>query len=570
MSINTNIQQSNQQQKDKQLDKKSKETPSHMHKLLNRLGYIVEKRFISRKKQDQIRADLTMKAFVPPGLEAIQMVRNFSICNETEKYFLLPRFYGLRKFGQPIRIDYQIQPQSRVNVNVTAQILPHQVEAYRQSINAFRRRGGGILCLPCGYGKTVLGIILALKVLKMKTLIIVHKEFLKLQWIERIEMFSNARIGIIQSAKVDVKDKDIVIGMLQSISMKKYPREIFDEFGLVIIDEVHHIGAEVFSRALSKISTKYMLGLSATPNRPDKLDSVFKYYIGDIFHREQRKGVNTIYVKKLKIVSNMVEYNTVTRVTRGIEMIDTTNMHTQIARCNERNRLIVHMLCELYTKQQRKVLVLSARIEQLLQLKTMLEQMNVINEFGKPITFGLYIGKPTEMTRVSYRQMLKDSEKCDVVLATVHYASEALDIPDLDTLLLCSSISSEGMIEQACGRILRKFHERKHPYIIDMIDNCGNFTKHFGKRNKFYVNEGYKVMEHRIILEETVLYNRFDEREIDELNDYLCSEEMEKYSKDAEKLKIRMKRSRRDRMNKSHKSRKIRTPVDDIPSECIL
>ncbi len=524
-----------------------------MHKLLNRLGYIVEKEKLLENDVKQIRDELTMTPFVIPTMRDIQVAKSFNICMETSKYFLLPRFYGLRKFGKPNKIDYKITSESYVDVNVTANILPHQVDAYTNSVNAFKRCGGGILCLPCGYGKTVLGIILALRVLKLKTLIIVHKEFLKLQWIERIEMFSNARIGIIQANKTDVKDKDIVIGMLQSISMKDYPRELFQDFGLAIIDEVHHIGAEVFSRALNKISTKYMLGLSATPNRPDGLDKVFKYYMGEIFHKELRKGVNTVYVKKLVVNSNLVEYDEVRRKMRGKDMVDTITMHTQISRCRDRNRLIIHILEQLYTHQQRKILVLSMRIEQLLYIKRTLEQMRIKSHTtGKLMTFGLYIGKPSEMNKHSYRQMLKDSEKCDIVLATVHYASEALDIPDLNALLLCSSVSSESMIEQSCGRILRKFHKDKYPIIIDLVDQSGNFSKHFSIRHRFYKQEDYKIMQYNMVLEEIVLHERFDEVLVSQLDEFLISTDIKKYA-----------------IKRQSKSKKEKT-TNDAPIECVL
>ena len=101
------------------------------------------------------------------------------------------------------------------------------------------------------------------------------------QWIERIEQFlPDARIGIIQQNKVKVQGKDIVIAMIQSISMKNYPMEIFDQFGLSIFDECHHISSQVFSRCLPKVGNKYMLGLSATPKRKDGLSKVFHWYLG--------------------------------------------------------------------------------------------------------------------------------------------------------------------------------------------------------------------------------------------------------------------------------------------------
>ena len=81
------------------------------------------------------------------------------------------------------------------------------------------------------------------------------------QWVERIKQFlPDAKIGKIQGKILDIDGKDIVIGMLQSLSMKEYPQEIYDEFGLTIIDECHHISSEVFSRSLKRIVTYYALG----------------------------------------------------------------------------------------------------------------------------------------------------------------------------------------------------------------------------------------------------------------------------------------------------------------------
>ena len=90
-------------------------------------------------------------------------------------------------------------------------------------------------------------------------------------------------IGRIQANKVDILGKDIVIGMLQSISMKEYPEDTFNQFGFVIYDECHHLGAEVFSKALLKTNCKYTLGLSATPKRADGLSKVFEWYLGPAY-----------------------------------------------------------------------------------------------------------------------------------------------------------------------------------------------------------------------------------------------------------------------------------------------
>ena len=95
--------------------------------------------------------------------------------------------------------------------------------------------------------------------------------------------------GAVESAVMEQKDKDIVIASLQSLAMRNYDIDIFKDFGLVIIDEVHHTGAEVFSKAFQNINSNIILGLSATLNRKDGLRKVFEYYIGKSVYKHVTK-----------------------------------------------------------------------------------------------------------------------------------------------------------------------------------------------------------------------------------------------------------------------------------------
>ena len=141
-----------------------------------------------------------------------------------------------------------------------------------------------MISVPCGFGKTCCAIYLACW-LQRKTLVVVHKNFLLSSWVERIQQFApTARIGRIQGKVVDIKEKDIVIGMLQSLSQKEYEPKVFKEFGFTILDECHHIGAEVFSRALPVIGSRWNLGLSATPDRTDGLSKVFYWHLGPLLY----------------------------------------------------------------------------------------------------------------------------------------------------------------------------------------------------------------------------------------------------------------------------------------------
>ena len=158
---------------------------------------------------------------------------------------------------------------------------------------------GGIITLPCGYGKTVIGLFIAAK-LKMKTIILVHKETLKDQWIERIKQFvSGVKIGEIQSNRFI--DGDIIVGMIQTIASRDFN---INDIGLLIVDECHHIASRVFSKCLYKIGANYTIGLSATPDRKDGLTSIIHWYLGpQLIKIENRKCLETM-VYQINYFSN--------------------------------------------------------------------------------------------------------------------------------------------------------------------------------------------------------------------------------------------------------------------------
>ena len=117
--------------------------------------------------------------------------------------------------------------------------------------------------------------------MKVKTLIIVHAEFLLEQWVSRIKQFlPDARIGIIRQNKCETEDVDISVGMIQTIINREYPKDFFKSYGMLQIDETHHVGSKTFSSIFYKVQTKYHLGLSATPERKDGLSKVIYWFLG--------------------------------------------------------------------------------------------------------------------------------------------------------------------------------------------------------------------------------------------------------------------------------------------------
>merc|ERR1712166_983046 len=227
------------------------------------------------------RKELTVSPYVPKN--SPQQPTSFPVYRESQKKIYLPRFYGYKNYGEP----------EEVRVSEGKKYMEH-----------IKTNGGGLLALHTGFGKTCLGLNIISRI-NLKTLIIVHKEFLLRQWIEGIEQFlPDARVGKIQAQVIDVEDKDIVICMLQSLSMKEYPQELFNEYGLTIIDECHHISSEVFRRSLFKVVSKYMLGLSATVKRKDGLTHVIKMFLGEVVCKIERKGEDKVTVKGINYISD--------------------------------------------------------------------------------------------------------------------------------------------------------------------------------------------------------------------------------------------------------------------------
>ena len=148
---------------------------------------------------------------------------------------------------------------------------------------------------------TVVALYVACE-LKIKTLVVVHKQFLMDQWIERIRQFvPYAEVGKLKQNVADVDDRDIVVGMLQSVAMHEYEPDVFDGFGLVIFDEVHVIPAPVFSRALFRCCTPCTLGLSATPERKDGMSYVIHWFVGPMFMELRLKEKTEVEVRVVQV-----------------------------------------------------------------------------------------------------------------------------------------------------------------------------------------------------------------------------------------------------------------------------
>lgn len=305
-------------------------------------GYTIYKSNISNIQQQQMKNDLTIKPYVqgaPPGSAV-----SFPAYRESANKLYVPHYYGLQQLGPPLEI--KISEGTNINLQFAGQLRDYQRPVVEKFINHVSERGvgGGLLELPCAWGKTS-GSLYILSMLAKKTLVIVHKEFLMNQWVERIQQFlPEAKIGKIQGSVIDIEGKDIVLCMLQSLVGKEYPSNLFDSFGLTIIDEVHHISSQTFSNALFKVVTKYMLGLSATMNRKDGTTKVFKLFLGDVIHKAETKTETEVEVRATYYTTTDKEFNETILDYKGQPQI--SSMISKLSSYTRRTEFIISHLNE--------------------------------------------------------------------------------------------------------------------------------------------------------------------------------------------------------------------------------
>ena len=424
---------------------------------------LLKKTFLDEIKIKKLKSSLTMS----PKEDKFKKTQSFPIYYESKTRFYVPRHWGIKNFGEPeadIVSEGLLLPDT-----ITFKGVPHDFQ--NEIINTFIDKGNGLICVPCGQGKTFMALNISIR-LKRRFLIIVDKEFLMNQWKSEIENFvSGIRIGILQANKVqmDSEKYDVTICMIQTICRREFPEGFFDEYGFTIFDECHHLGASYFCKALIKIQTKYMLGLSATPDRDDGLTCIFEYYLGEAVYKQTKRAPDKeAVVKAIWFHSEDPIYKEVPINWKGETV--SAKLLNQVADFEQRNIKIMEIIEEYATDPDRFILVLSDRISQLEWFS---------NAFNTKYIHGFYIGG------MKQSKLDENAESCQILLATYQMASEAFSVKKLNTVVLATP---RKKVEQSTGRIFRqRIDERKvAPHIIDIIDSHDCHKRRWYIRQKFY------------------------------------------------------------------------------------
>jgi superfamily II DNA or RNA helicase len=431
---------------------------------LGKKGYTLYKDKLSVKELYSIRNDLNVKPYSTHSGNVV----SYPIYRESNHKIYLPRYYGVEQFG-----NYSQNVLSKgdiIDLTFRGELFDYQHNIIDKYIKHVGDSGGGLLDVEPGKGKTVMALNIISK-LNKKTLVIVHKSFLMNQWIERIEQFlPNAKVGKIQGEHCDVEGKDIVLGMLQSLSSKTYDDHVLSSFGLCVFDECHHLSAEVFSNVMIQFVCNYNLGLSGTMTRKDGLTKVFKYFIGPVIHKEKTDLTVDVKVKTIHYDEEL--FDKVKTDFRGNPLYST--MISTLCEYKPRTLCLVEIIRNEFILNPYQQMMILAHNKCLIQ-----ELYDLIVLFEPSV--GFYLGGMKE-------NLLKESESKKIIIATYAMASEGLDIKTLTTLFMATPKSD---VCQSVGRILRSKHST--PLVIDIVDNHTIFKNQYKKRKAYYSKKKYNI-----------------------------------------------------------------------------
>lgn len=426
---------------------------------------------------EQLRKTLTVKPNVPKVFVSNpNSVPRYRVYKEVDDALYLPKHFGITQFGPPSQSTRDVEHTEATHWTFGGSLRPAQ-EAV---VNSFLlpTPHDGVISLHTGGGKTVCALYIASR-LRLPTLVIVHNSFLRDQWEERVRMFlPNARIGRIQGDACEVEGKDVVIAMLQTLSMKDLPIATFKPIGLVVVDECHHIASEVFVQALPKVTSKYMLGLSATPQRKDGLMFVAHWFLGPLLYTSDTgdKTDTEITVEVYEYENKDPVFNEIIYNSQGVMF--TSLMINKLAECEGRTKWLAEILKDVLEESpHRQVLVLTDRVQHTKDIYAALPPS--LQSSSAILSQAVSAAKRTEFC-----------SSCSVLIATYAMCKEGFDVPTLNTLLMATPRPD---VDQIVGRILRveKSARTVHPLILDVVDP--QFRRQFQERNGLYKKRSYSV-----------------------------------------------------------------------------
>ena len=407
---------------------------------------------------------------------------------ENEKSLLLPRG-NLQAVVDTIEESgtlYEILDNRETGKAIEIENKVALYEEQKTALDAMIKSDTGILCAGTGFGKTVVASALIAE-RKINTLILVQSHALLEQWKKSIKQFLNFTPGTIAAGKdksTGIIDIAIVNSLVEKKSDEVKPRSY--KYGMLIVDECHHVSAFTTETLVASFKSKYVYGLTATPIRRDGHQKIIFYQCGKILYSTTTKQMNAAQSFSHYFIPRFTSFHFLA------EKADNKNpsinqYYEKIIENSARNELIISDV-KYAIENQRTPLILSERLEHLELLREQLKDcaQNVV----------LITGKGTQKQKREQLENLNNipTEESLIILATGKYAGEGFDYPRIDTLMLAMPFSWKGTLSQYCGRLHRNFAGKEEVVIMDYVDfRIPVFDRMYQNRLKGYKQLGYTI-----------------------------------------------------------------------------
>ncbi len=389
-------------------------------------------------------------------------------------------------------VDYTTTKKADIKSNIILR------DYQKPCTDALKKYVNGIFILFAGAGKTQIALQCASE-LKQKTLFLVHTKDLLNQAKERCESNLICKTSTITEGKCDTSG-DIVFATVQTLVNFVDKREISqDEFGLVVVDECHHLSTsaesvKMFEKCVNYFNARYKLGISATLHRSDGLQNTTKKILGDVIYELKKSEDKTKFIGYyenkpiIEVPASMFQvpaqiHLVGTKYKPNDECFDTSSriifstLISDLATNSDRNKQVL----DIINKLDSYTIVISERTSQLEYLH-------------KKVPSSIYInGKTPKKKREQEIEEFRQG-KHKVLFATYSLVAEGLDIPILENLVMASPVKDERLVIQAIGRCQRPSGDKKIANVYDLVDDVSILDKFTRKRKSVYKKEGWEII----------------------------------------------------------------------------
>ena len=357
------------------------------------------------------------------------------------------------RHGEPFQLEDLRRNLPEVSFKFRGQLKPFQ----KKAVDIMLNKEFGTLSAATGSGKTIMALDIIAK-RRQPTLIVVHTKELAFQWIERIATFlaiPTEEVGLIGAGKHTL-GKKVTVSLVQSLY--KCADEVSKGIGHLIVDECHRCPSRTFTDAVTEFDSRFMLGLSATPWRRDKLSKLIFWHLGDVHHEVDKND--------LIVSGDVLSVEVILRETDFEPYFDPVHdysrMLAELVSNDERNHMIAADIAREAHNDEGICLVLSDR-------KNHCETLQSLLRYRYKISVERLTGDLTNEERQGVLARLREGD-IKVLVATGQLVGEGFDCKDLTTLFLTTPIKFDGRVIQYLGRVLRPAPGKVQARVFDYVD----------------------------------------------------------------------------------------------------